>query len=58
MQENNMVARTLLSPERLEGEIFEAYKVRRKAGNEYVKNTRTKMAWDSFSKGTYRGNQK
>lgn len=46
-------SRTFLTPERLEGESYEDYKRRRKAGNDYVKHTRTKMFWDSYNNGTY-----
>jgi len=46
-------SRTFLSPERLEEESFEDYKRRRKAGNAYVNQTRTKMFWDSYNQGTY-----
>lgn len=45
--------RNFLTPERLEGETYEQYKVRRKAGNDFVKNTRTKMFWDSYYKVPY-----
>jgi hypothetical protein len=49
LQEN----RTFLQPKRIEDESYEDYMHRRKAGNDYVKNTRTKMFWDSYNKGTY-----
>jgi hypothetical protein len=53
LPENFTPSRTFLAPERLEGESFDEYKARRKAGNDYVKHTRTKMFWDSYNQGTY-----
>lgn len=45
--------RAFLTPERLEGKTYEQYKVRRKAGNDFVKHTRTEMFWDSYYKVPY-----
>jgi hypothetical protein len=42
------------APERLEGESFEQYKMRRAMGNAQIKvNAKGRMFWNSQEQGTY-----
>lgn len=52
-----MELKTLLRPERAEGESFEAYKQRRATAN-YVSGIRTSLFWDSSRLGTYENPKK
>jgi hypothetical protein len=52
-----MELRTLLRPERAEGESFNAYKRRRATAN-YVSRIRTTLFWNSGIQGTYINHKK